>query len=172
MPAWRTTTTRSASSPIRVRAERECGKLLKETEKAKGAQAQLVGRGVIRPRSLRGPIKTLRDHGLSYGQSSQFQKLADVPEEIFEARLADSYGIPSAAEIIARGESAKAQPPTQPVRPVDDQALWLWGRLLDFERDGVLARDPSTIMSTMTEPMRKDVERLAPLVASWLGGIH
>ena len=28
--------------------------------------------------------KTLRDYGLSYDQSSRFQKLADVPEELFE----------------------------------------------------------------------------------------
>lgn len=47
---------------------------------------------------------TLADMGPSYDQSAQFQKLADVPDEVFEARLADPYGVPSTAEIITLGE--------------------------------------------------------------------
>jgi hypothetical protein len=67
--------------------------------------------------------------------------------------------LPTAAEIVTLGEHAKGQGPAIAVTPVDKQALWLWGRLLDFERDGILSGDPSTILSTMTESMRKDVER-------------
>ena len=82
---------------FRLRAERKAGELLKATEKAKGTRGQLSSRDSSGPRISRGPepsefrepsAKTLRDHGLSYYESSRFQKLADVPEELFEKALA------------------------------------------------------------------------------------
>lgn len=56
--------------------------------------------------------------------------------------------------------------------PVADEALWLWGRLKDFERDGLLRLAPLTILLTMTAPMRADVLRLAPLVAAFLSRLE
>lgn len=38
-------------------------------------------------------------------------------------------------------------------------ALWLWGRMRDFERDGLLA--------AMTPPMQDDVRGLAPVLAEF-----
>lgn len=49
-------------------------------------------------------------------------------------------------------------------RTMDPMALWLWGRLRDFERDGVLDADPEQLLAEMTEPMRADVRRLLPRV--------
>jgi hypothetical protein len=55
--------------------------------------------------------------------------------------------------------------------PVSTEALWLWGRLRDFERDGLLDKTPQEIMATMTPPMRDDVHRIAPDLAAWLNRI-
>lgn len=60
------------------------------------------------------------------------------------------------------------RPKPEPQKVMDQKALWLWGRLMDFERDGVLASDPEFLHSEMTEPMRADVKRLVPLVRGFL----
>lgn len=60
------------------------------------------------------------------------------------------------------------KPKPKPERVMDPIALWLWGRMNDFERDGVLKKDPSHLISEMTEPMRDDVKRISPLVRNFL----
>ena len=60
------------------------------------------------------------------------------------------------------------KPKPKPERVMDPTALWLWGRMNDFERDGVLTKDPSHLMSEMTDPMRDDVKRISPLVRTFL----
>lgn len=44
----------------------------------------------------------------------------------------------------------------------------LWGRLRDFEQEGILNRSLDTLLSEMTEGMQADVRRLAPIVIDWL----
>jgi hypothetical protein len=66
----------------------------------------------------------------------------------------------------AAPEPASGAEPTP--RAVNDKALWLWGRLRDFERDAPLDRSPRDLFETMTPPMRADVVRLAPIVSAWL----
>lgn len=139
---------------IRLRAERKAGQLLKQMEKAKGAP----GNQYTGPLPPREGSKTLEDMGISYGQSSRWQKLADVPEDQFEAALVGPE-MPTTNGIIA--PSAKC----------DDRALWLWGRLKDFERDGLLDLDPNQLIETMSDHMKATTRRLAPLVAAWLGRI-
>ena len=51
---------------------------------------------------------------------------------------------------------------------VSDDALWLWGRLREFEERGLLARDPKEVLSHMTQPMQADVQRLAGSAGDWL----
>lgn len=51
---------------------------------------------------------------------------------------------------------------------MDPNALWIWGRLKDFERHGVLSADPQNLLNEMTEPMRADVRRLLPLVREFI----
>jgi len=41
---------------------------------------------------------------------------------------------------------------------VSIEALWLWGRLRDFQRDGLLNKTPLEIMATMTPAMRDEVQ--------------
>ena len=146
---------------IRLRAERQAGRLLKRRDKATGTAG--LGRPPLGGRVAEPPNQeTLADLGISKGQSSRWQKLADVPEDQFEAALA-APDIPTANGII----EAAAAPPIKR----DDRALWLWGRLKDFERDGVLDLDPDGLIGMMSEHMQATTKRLAPLVATWLGRI-
>lgn len=133
---------------IRLRAERKCGQLLSKT----------VKRGKQPKGNALSPLKSV---GVSKKQSSDWQKLAAVPEKQFEAALGDRTQKPTTNGIITAAAAPKQ-------KPVSSEALWLWGRLRDFERDGLLNRDPADVMSTMTDGMRDDVHTLAPRVSAWL----
>ena len=57
-------------------------------------------------------------------------------------------------------------------KQMNPKALWLWGRVKDFERDGVLTQDPANLLNEMTEPMRADVRRLLPAVIGFLSDME
>lgn len=147
---------------IRLRAERKGGQLLKQMEKQQGARGNPGGRGA-KVVASRGTTPQLKDLGITRDQSSNWQKLADIPEEGFEQ------------EVVKPGATTKgiiatfAKP--KPVDKVDARALWLWGRLKDFDRDGLLDLDPNTLLTTMMDHMRTTTKELAPRVAKWLGRI-
>lgn len=144
---------------IRLRAERKAGHLLQHMEKAKG------GGDIRKPKEHRSDNASgakLSDLGISKDQSSRWQKLAEVPEEEFEAALT-SPEKPTTNGIISAVSPPKSKEPAP-----SDQALWLWGRLCDFERNGTLAADPAQLLSQMTPHMRAETVRLAPLVKLWL----
>jgi hypothetical protein len=65
---------------IRLRAERRAGELLAESEKATGHRFGTGGSASSPP--------TLADQGISKRQSKDWQDLAKVPEDQFEAALA------------------------------------------------------------------------------------
>jgi hypothetical protein len=138
---------------IRIRAERKAGQLLKAMEKAKG------GRPSDKTGNTTLPV-SLQELGVSKRQSADWQKLADVPDEEFDAALADKTARPTTNGII------RATTPPK-VTPVSEEALWLWARLCDFGSDEWLAKSPADVMSTMTAEMKDDVHRLAPCVAAW-----
>jgi hypothetical protein len=102
--------------------------------------------------------------GISKDQSSLWQKLAAVPADQFEQALHDDR--PTTSGIIA----AHAAPP-EPKDRVGPEALWLWGRLRDFERDGLFDLDPNELVEGMLGHMQRNVRDLAPRVAAWLGRI-
>lgn len=163
---------------IRLRAERKAGELLSAAEKNLGGRpAEIPSHGTrgfserLDNEATWSPdlkkAKTLAERGISYSQSSRWQQLAAVPEAQFEAALA-APAKPSTSGILAAASPAK--PPS--IEPMDEQALWLWGRLRDFERDGLLNRLPSEVLDKMTDAMRADVLRLVPLVSVWLQGLE
>jgi hypothetical protein len=145
---------------IRLRAERKAGELLKRME----ANGERQGRGGDRRSESKSPAGTLNDLGISKKQSAKWQQLADIPEADFEAALADPKK-PSTSSIVNAAERAKKA-------PMSPNALWLWGRLRDFEREGLLAAHPDDLLAEMTEAMQADVRRLASVVADWLSGIE
>jgi hypothetical protein len=58
----------------------------------------------------------------------------------FEEEMAQAE-MPSTAGIINSFGKPK-------ITPVSADALWLWGRLRDFERDGLLAKSPQSVLET------------------------
>jgi hypothetical protein len=142
---------------IRLRAERKCGELLKEIEKAKGGGDQR------HPSHDTRGAPTLRERGISYDQSSRWQKLADVPEDRFEAALADPDVIPTTSGIL------QAEAPKRGFT-VSDDGVWLWGELRGLVEDRINS-PAEELMATMEQWMRDDVRRWAPLVARWFMAI-
>ena len=142
---------------IRIRAERKGGQITKKMTKSKGGRPSKKTRGES-PRVSK--AKQLKDAGISTDEVKQWEKLANATDEQFEAAL-DQAEIPTTANIIKATETPKE-------KPVADEALWLWGRLKDFQRDGLLDRDPAEVLATMTESMLNDVHTLAPKVSAWL----
>lgn len=148
---------------IRLRAERKAGSLRRAEKKAKGGRPRKKGRPsgseVLTNEARR------KELGISEKQDRQWQGLAQVPEEQFEAALAGPE-MPTTSGILASAQGEKPQV----VR--DERALWLWGRLQDFERDGLLDLDPKQLLEMMSDHMKETTIRLAPLVAGWLRRIE
>lgn len=142
---------------IRLRAERKAGELLKSMPKSKGGRPENSEQPA--PSSF---AKTKEEAGISDDQAKRWQKLADIPQEEFEAALRGE-GKPSTNGIL----NPNPGPP-----PVNSSSLWVWGRLKDFERDGILNLDASELLANMTLEMQRDAVRLAPLVSQWLRGIE
>lgn len=53
-------------------------------------------------------------------------------------------------------------------KKMNDTALWLWGRVKDFERMGVLRESPAFLVTEMTDPMRADMRQMVPHVRAFL----
>jgi hypothetical protein len=71
------------AAEIRIRAERKTGRLLKEMKESDQRQ----GGGRPKKPSSGTRVSTVADLGLTYDESSKWHKLAEIPEEEFEARL-------------------------------------------------------------------------------------
>lgn len=145
---------------IRLRAERKAGQLLQQMAKSKERQTR---GGDRKSKSHDGRLK-LADLKVSESQSKRWQRLADVPEKAFERSLAKFGDKPSTGSILRE----HAPPPKPKAKPVDPAALWVCGRLRDFERDSILNRDPADLLLTATAGMLEDIQRLAPMVARWM----
>jgi hypothetical protein len=120
------------------------------------------------------------------GNSSQAEELiaaADIGlshKEIHEARqIRDAEEVDPGIvrrtldRLISSGEeptkaAVRREIAARPEPRVSDDALWLWGRLRDFDGKGYLTADIGRLLSNMTEPMRLDVCRLVPLVRNFL----
>jgi len=156
---------------IQRRAERRCGEMLADMEKAKRGP-DVNGKGSQhRQTSGNARSDTLADLGITYDQSSQWQRLAKVPEPEFEQAIAGPGPVPSARDIVARhGPDQRSKTPV--LDKVDPLALWLWGQLKDFEREGVLNMDPNVLLKTMLDHMKETTVELAPRISAWLGRIR
>jgi hypothetical protein len=124
------------------RAERKAGTLSAQLEKAQGRRSD-TGTCAGRPTKS----KALTKAGISREQAAQWEKLAAVPQSEFETALAGPDK-PTTNGII------NAAFPPKP-RAVSSEALWLCGRLLDFERDGLLDKAAASVLETMTPEIKK-----------------
>jgi hypothetical protein len=142
---------------IRVRAERKAGELSAALEKRPGKRTDQPVHDDI----TGSPTKkeALHAAGISQQQAHQWEQLADIPQEHFEAAL-NGAEMPSTTGILA----AAAPPEPAPI-PKPAMRVWDWTRV--FEKEGYLGRDPNTLLSTMTPNMLDDMHRLAPRIAAW-----
>lgn len=74
------------ATEIKIRSERRMGEILKNTPKNGGGRPQKTGIGG--DTGFQQP--TLSDIGLTKVQSSRFQAVADIPEEVFEKHIAET----------------------------------------------------------------------------------
>ena len=151
------------AAKIRMRAERRCGELLKESKKNGARQKP----GDNRKTSTDATSKTtLADIGISRQQSSDWQKLAEIPKEQFEARLNDtSLPKPTTAELI-RKPTPKQEP------QISSDVLFVWGRICDFERHSCCDDlDPRATFNAMHASMQDDILRILPKLIPWLQAI-
>ena len=151
---------------IRLRAERRAGELLKEKERAPVPNQtgknkyEVTGQREPQPQSEYAEAKA--EAGISDTQAKRWQKLADVPEKEFESALKDPEKKPSTAGII---NIRKANGERTPMHP---DALWVWGRLRDFEQKKITPEMSSKLLNEMTETQIIDVKRIAPFVRDFL----
>jgi hypothetical protein len=145
---------------IRVRAERKCGQLLRDTPKAtpsgnnQHGSAEEVSTDTIHP-------KTLKEMSISPDQSSSWQKLAAVPEKEFEEAINLPGTKPSANHII------KPKPDSEPIR-IDKDALWFWGLVCDLEREGRFERPIAELEAEWTDGMAKASDGLIIKLKKWV----
>lgn len=113
-------------------------------------------------------VSTAADLGIRRDEIHEARKLRDAE--------ASEPGLISRAldAMVARGEEPTRAALKREVfekpkpKQMDPKALWVWGRLKDFEREGILSSDPDRLLSEMTDPMRADVRRLLPLVRGFI----
>ena len=147
---------------IRLRAERRAGVLLKDlaraTPKDKANKANSVlGRTSTPATNENSPYaEALQETGMSRQTAHQFQKLADVPEDEFEAALSGEN----------KASRAQILNPTQ--ADISSNSLWVWGRIKDFHRNGVLQNAPKKTVEDMTDPMRAETREFLPRVQAYL----
>jgi hypothetical protein len=166
----RNTEAERKAGEIRLRAERRAGQLLKDM-KERGERQKKGGDRKSKSRrptliSDTTPKPTIAELGITKDQSSQWQGLAEVPEKEFEELIAAPGPKPTTQGIL---NARKLQ--AAPTPALDADALWLWGRLCDFERGSILSRDQTEVLQLMTDSMRAATQRVAPIVAAWLGRI-
>lgn len=128
----------------------------------------------------RGEVKSTTGPIASGQEVIRVSEIGLTHKEIHEARLirdaeeADPGVVRRTLDsLIEAGEeptraAVKREIVAKPEPRVSDEALWLWGRLRDFEGKGITAANPATLLLNMTVPMREDVRRLAPLVREFL----
>ena len=149
---------------IRLRAERKCGQLTEEMVTAQGARTDLTSdhEGT--------KLAALEAAGISKKQAFQWERVAAIPEADFEADLADPMWRPTTSGLLERQDARERGP--LPTLKGDEDALWLWGTLIDCYERGLLQRDPHELMATpMHSHMRETLYELAPKIAEWLGRI-
>jgi len=151
---------------IRLRSERRAGQLLGQMKKAGGGDKGRNQHATwVPPSSGMMEPPTLANMGITNNESSQWQQLALVEDDVFEAALAAPEK-PSVNGILQSHRRCTSLKPK--AKRMNKDALWLWGRLRDFERDNLLDQDFDDLLGDMTEGMQADVRRLSPLVSKWL----
>lgn len=161
---------RSQAHALAIRARAEM-RLAEEYDASKVA-GEVAGHGGARRFKVEGPDlerPTAADLGIAKQDISEARQFRDAEkaEPGLIKRALDS--------MVERGEeptraALKREVVNRPApqKVMNPKALWLWGRLKDFEREGVLRQDPAHLLEEMTEPMRADVRLAIPGIIAFL----
>jgi hypothetical protein len=177
------------ASKIRVRAEHKAGRLLRETERAKGAQGNPRGQGGKIEVSQTATAQTLDELGISRSQSSRWQKLAEIPDDELEKHLNDKEVKASTSALLRGMDENGNMPEVPPVVDLDapkvtwlpdnrsptkqdNAALMLWGGMLELEKR-IMSKYSFTELYAVMHPLQQqDMRRLLPEIIDFLGGIN
>lgn len=122
-------------------------------------------------------------HGRSKVEADNVTTAADLGlrrDEIYEARKfrdaeRESPGVIQRAieGMVERGEeptraALRKEITAKPKPQMAREPLWVWGRVKDFDRDGILAISPMILAAGMTSEMRQDMRAQLPAVISYL----
>ena len=55
---------------------------------------------------------------------------------------------------------------------MNNDALWIWRRLGDFERNRLDERNPRELFAAMSDTMQADVRRILPKIIPWLSELE
>lgn len=153
---------------IRLRAERKVGQMLKDLQRASPGDRKSIesvsNDGTLIDKSEY--ASTLEQTGISRQTAHRYQRLAELPESTFEAALRK----PEKPTTNGLVELQKATY-TPMSNKKNTEALWLWGRMRDFERDGLFEIEPHAFIEPMTDSMRADVLRLIDPIIDFFNSI-
>jgi len=154
-----------AAAVARLRAERRWGELYKQSEKAEGAKGNPNGRGapIVRSNETTTQPKTLNEMNVSKDQSSNWQKLADIPEKEFE-EIITAPCPPSTAKQI--NEMRK---PPKPVPKFDQRVVWLFGEANDgMWYEFIKAHKLSDVLPVVPQNMRYEIDVFLTDLRDWI----
>lgn len=148
---------------IRLRAERKVGQMLAELQRATAPNPSGLGghtNKVVTSNDVTQQPKseyaaTLEQTGISRQTAHRYQRLAELPESTFEAALRKPEK-PTTNGLVDLQKATY----TPMSNKKNTEALWLWGRMRDFERDSLFEIEPQAFIEPMTDSMRADVLRL------------
>jgi hypothetical protein len=155
---------RSQAHALAIRARAEM-RLAEEYDEAQDrGEVAGHGRSKVEPAN----VTTAADLGLRRDEIHEARQLrnAEKAEPGLIRRALD--GMIERGEEPTRAALKREVIDQKPQKVMNPKALWLWGRLKDFEREGILTQNPDHLLSEMTPPMRADVRRLLPMVREFI----
>lgn len=134
---------------VRIRCERKMGEIFKG--KARNQTSGLKNSSLGRDEPTTSEFKQSKtDANISDSQAKRWQKLADIPDDKFEESFNSGDVISTTGLIRDNSSMPRAN------KPMDSEAIKLWGCLRDFNND-ISTNNLNHLLNELTDAMRDDV---------------
>lgn len=120
---------------IKFEAQRKAGEFLKEAPKNQGGNPNLTGNHIE-------PVATLKDIGVTKKQSSDWQQLADIPEESFEQIKAGKKTIKRAKSEVRRAARIEKEKELETDLPKSVQIIHGDFKKIEIDTVDLILTDP------------------------------